>query len=103
MGTLNGGERARLPPSGYELCQKKKVLALLATGFGPRMPQIARAQPVSCQPTGVKQPRLYKQENDGNIGKVMSNLDKHRCSCPRAKRNERIFCAPSRILPQRKK
>jgi hypothetical protein len=30
------------------------VIAPLATDFGPMVPQIARAEPVNCQPKGVK-------------------------------------------------
>jgi hypothetical protein len=63
------------PPSGYKLCQERQVIAPLATGFGPRLPQIARTKPANCQPKGINHPRL-SAGNDCKIGKFRSKSEK---------------------------
>jgi hypothetical protein len=75
MATQNGGKRGPMATSGYKFCQERQIIAPLATGFGPGVPQIARAEPVNCQPKGLKHPNS-QQEIDGKTGKITQNRKK---------------------------
>jgi hypothetical protein len=62
------------PPNGHRVCQERREITLFATDFGARVPEIARAEPVTCQPNRVRGPQTFrgkmtaKKQNYANIG-----------------------------------
>jgi hypothetical protein len=58
------------PPNGHRLCQGRQDIAALATGFGPKVPEMARAEPGNCQLQG-NQALILRRKFNSKLGKIL--------------------------------